>query len=60
MRRHREPPAPKARITGRMAVSDARLVERIPHDRSGEELRELYRRYAGELFGFACNALGDR
>jgi RNA polymerase sigma-70 factor, ECF subfamily len=60
MRRHREPPAPKARITGRMAVSDARLVERIPHDRSGAELRELYRRYAGELFGFACNALGDR
>jgi RNA polymerase sigma-70 factor (ECF subfamily) len=43
-----------------MAASDARLVERIPHDRSGEELRELYRRYAGELFGFACNALGDR
>jgi RNA polymerase sigma-70 factor (ECF subfamily) len=43
-----------------MAASDARLVERLPHDRSGEELRELYRRYAGELFGFACNALGDR
>jgi RNA polymerase sigma-70 factor, ECF subfamily len=43
-----------------MAASDARLVERIPQDESGEELRELYRRYAGELFGFACNALGDR
>jgi RNA polymerase sigma-70 factor, ECF subfamily len=43
-----------------MAASDARLVERLPQDRSGEELRELYRRYAGELFGFACNALGDR
>jgi RNA polymerase sigma-70 factor, ECF subfamily len=43
-----------------MAASDARLVERVPYDRSGEELRELYRRYAGELFGFACNALGDR
>jgi RNA polymerase sigma-70 factor, ECF subfamily len=43
-----------------MAASDARLVERLPHDRSGDELRELYRRYAGELFGFACNALGDR
>jgi RNA polymerase sigma-70 factor, ECF subfamily len=49
-----------ARITGRMAASDARLVERLPYDRSGDELRELYRRYAGELFGFACNALGDR
>jgi RNA polymerase sigma-70 factor, ECF subfamily len=60
MRPPPEPPGPKARITGRMAASDARLVERIPHDRSGEELRELYRRYAGELFGFACNALGDR
>jgi RNA polymerase sigma-70 factor, ECF subfamily len=43
-----------------MAASDASLVERIPQDESGEELRELYRRYAGELFGFACNALGDR
>jgi RNA polymerase sigma-70 factor, ECF subfamily len=43
-----------------MATSDARLVERIPQDESGEELRELYRRFAGELFGFACNALNDR
>jgi len=36
------------------------LVERLPRDRSGDELRELYRRYAGELFGFAASALGDR
>ena len=43
-----------------MARSDATLVERLPRDDSGEELRELYRRYSGELFGFACNALGDR
>lgn len=43
-----------------MAASDARLVERLPRDRSGGELRELYRRYSGELYGFACNALGDR
>jgi RNA polymerase sigma-70 factor, ECF subfamily len=43
-----------------MASSDARLVERLPGDRSGDELRELYRRYSGELFGFACNALNDR
>lgn len=43
-----------------MASSDATLVERLPFDRSGGELRELYRRYAGELFGFAANALGDR
>jgi RNA polymerase sigma-70 factor (ECF subfamily) len=43
-----------------MASSDATLVERLPRDRSGDELRELYRRYAGELFGFACNALSDR
>src|SRR5918998_3476111 len=43
-----------------MAPSDATLVERLPRDDSGDELRELYRRYSGELFGFACNALGDR
>src|SRR5918995_2177768 len=43
-----------------MAASDATLVERLPGDDSGDELRELYRRYSGELFGFACNALGDR
>jgi RNA polymerase sigma-70 factor, ECF subfamily len=43
-----------------MSSSDAMLVERLPRDRSGDELRELYRRYAGELFGFASNALGDR
>jgi RNA polymerase sigma-70 factor, ECF subfamily len=43
-----------------MAPSDATLVERLPRDESGDELRELYRRYSGELFGFACNALADR
>jgi RNA polymerase sigma-70 factor, ECF subfamily len=43
-----------------MARSDARLLHQLPHDRSGEALRELYRRFGGELFGFACNALGDR
>jgi RNA polymerase sigma-70 factor, ECF subfamily len=43
-----------------MPSSDATLVGRLPRDRSGDELRELYRRYAGELFGFAASALGDR
>jgi RNA polymerase sigma-70 factor, ECF subfamily len=43
-----------------MAPSDATLVERLPRNDSGDELRELYRRYSGQLFGFACNALGDR
>src|ERR671916_483246 len=43
-----------------MASTDATLVERLPFDRSGDELRELYRRYSGELFGFALGALGDR
>jgi RNA polymerase sigma-70 factor (ECF subfamily) len=43
-----------------MASTDATLVERLPGDRSGDELRELYRRYGGELFGFAASALGDR
>src|SRR5215207_9543751 len=41
-----------------MASSDATLVERLPFDRSGDELRELYRRYGPELFGFARSALG--
>jgi RNA polymerase sigma-70 factor (ECF subfamily) len=40
--------------------SDASLVESLPGDETGNDLRELYRRYSGELFGFACNALGDR
>jgi RNA polymerase sigma-70 factor, ECF subfamily len=43
-----------------MAPSDATLVERLPHKGSEDELRELYRRYSGELYGFARNALGDR
>ena len=43
-----------------MAPSDATLVERLPLDNSGDELRELYRRYSGELYGFALNALTDR
>ena len=43
-----------------MAPSDATLVERLPLDGSGDELRELYRRYSGELYGFAYNALADR
>ena len=43
-----------------VARSDASLVEALPQDGSGEDLRELYRRYSGELFGFACHALGDR
>jgi RNA polymerase sigma-70 factor, ECF subfamily len=43
-----------------MAPSDATLVERLPLDASGDELRELYRRYSGELYGFALNSLTDR
>jgi RNA polymerase sigma-70 factor, ECF subfamily len=43
-----------------MAPSDATLLERLPLDASGDELRELYRRYSGELYGFALNALTDR
>jgi RNA polymerase sigma-70 factor, ECF subfamily len=43
-----------------MPPSDATLVERLPLDASGDELRELYRRYSGELYGFALNALSDR
>ena len=43
-----------------MVPSDATLVERLPLESSGDELRELYRRYSGELYGFALNALADR
>jgi RNA polymerase sigma-70 factor, ECF subfamily len=40
--------------------TDAQLLARLPGDATGESLRALYRAYAGELFGFALNALGDR
>ena len=35
-------------------------MERLASDPSGEALRSLYRTYAGELLGFALNALSDR
>src|SRR3954452_13972522 len=59
---HEGEPAPgRARIPGPMrAAADAQLVERIRSDDTGEALRELYRNYAGELYGFAYNALGER
>jgi RNA polymerase sigma-70 factor (ECF subfamily) len=40
--------------------SDAQLMERLRGDATGESLRALYRTYAGELLGFALNALGER
>jgi RNA polymerase sigma-70 factor, ECF subfamily len=42
------------------AAEDAVLVERLPTDETGESMRQLYRLYGGELYGFALNALGDR
>jgi RNA polymerase sigma-70 factor (ECF subfamily) len=47
-------------MTVRMAVSDAQLIGRLASDPSGDGLRTLYRRYGGELYGFALNALRDR
>jgi RNA polymerase sigma-70 factor, ECF subfamily len=44
----------------RMPNDDAQLMERLRRDGTGEALRALYRAYAGELLGFALNALGDR
>src|ERR671934_3104319 len=35
-------------------------MERMRSDATGEALRALYRTYAGELLGFALNALNDR
>jgi RNA polymerase sigma-70 factor (ECF subfamily) len=43
-----------------MTASDATLVRELATDASGDGLRTLYRRYSGELYGFAYNALGDR
>ena len=40
--------------------TDAQLLARVSSDATGEALRALYRSYAGELYGFALNALGDR
>ena len=40
--------------------TDAQLMERLRADATGEALRALYRSYAGELLGFALNALGER
>src|SRR3954451_7794582 len=40
--------------------NDAQLMERLRDDATGEALRALYRTYAGELLGFALNALGER
>ena len=39
---------------------DAQLLAEISSDATGEALRALYRSYAGELYGFALNALGER
>jgi RNA polymerase sigma-70 factor (ECF subfamily) len=43
-----------------MTDSDATLLQQLASEPTGEGLRELYRRYGGELYGFAFNALGDR
>ena len=49
------PPTPS-----RPAAADAALIDRLATDETGEAMREFYRLYGGELFGFALNALGDR
>jgi RNA polymerase sigma-70 factor, ECF subfamily len=41
-------------------ATDAQLIEQMRTDDTGEALRALYRSYAGELFGFALNSLGER
>jgi RNA polymerase sigma-70 factor, ECF subfamily len=47
-------------MSTQMTVSDAKLIGQLASDPSGEGLRVLYRRYAGELYGFALNSLHDR
>src|SRR4051794_16034088 len=36
------------------------LLKSLQEGRSEEPLRELYRTYSGELYGFALSSLGDR
>jgi RNA polymerase sigma-70 factor, ECF subfamily len=43
-----------------MTASDATILRQLATDPSGDGLRTLYRRYSGELYGFALHALGDR
>jgi RNA polymerase sigma-70 factor, ECF subfamily len=43
-----------------MATTDAHLIQRMRADDTGEAVRDLYRAYSGELYGFALNALGER
>ena len=51
---------PAVRVHHVTVPNDAQLMERLRADATGEALRELYRAYAGELLGFALNALGER
>ena len=41
-------------------MSDAKLDRSARQRSHGDGLRTLYRRYAGELYGFALNSLHDR
>ena len=43
-----------------MTTTDAQLIQRMRGDDTGEAVRDLYHSYAGELYGFALNALGER
>jgi RNA polymerase sigma-70 factor, ECF subfamily len=45
---------------GDAMATDAELIERLSSDETGDALRQLYRSYSGELYGFALNALGER
>jgi RNA polymerase sigma-70 factor, ECF subfamily len=40
--------------------TDATLVGQLADDPTGQSMRALYRRYGGELYGFAYNLLGER
>jgi RNA polymerase sigma-70 factor (ECF subfamily) len=43
-----------------MAPTDVQLIQRMRSDDTGDAVRDLYRAYSGELYGFALNALGER
>jgi RNA polymerase sigma-70 factor (ECF subfamily) len=43
-----------------MGTTDVQLIQRMRGDDTGDAVRDLYRAYSGELYGFALNALGER
>jgi len=50
---------PSARVTAGSAAADVELVAQVAGGDRGAPLEELYRRYAGRLYGIGLRLLGD-